>query len=286
MGVELLLEKIQISEGKNVDPAALLMFTCQVRNLLRFHQSMGLTGYPGRAELAKLFCSQGDAGMMLSSLSPLSSKNRKTTPRKTTILETPKIPTLSLSHIQQEIKKCHRCSLGENRLGQVIGNNPQRAKLMVVGDWSHQIGGKDDFSLHTLMGREEDTMLWKMMNAIGLGRESVFVTNVVKCCPTGAGVGAESVRLCRDYLGQEIASVRPEIILAMGTVAARVLVDKDAEEAPIVSLRGRFYPCRWAGCKSIRVMVSFHPCFLVENTEMKKMAWQDLQMVQRQLSIS
>lgn len=256
------MKKTQASSGKDLDSAALLTLTHQVRNLLRFHQSMGIKGYPGRAGLAGLFRNQQHAGM----LTPvIDHKNKK--------------PVISLSLRQQEIKKCRRCSLAGNRLGQVIGNASQEARLMVVGDWSHQQG---DFSPDILMGREEDTMLWRMMEAIGQGRQQVFVTNVIKCCPAEAKADSECIRFCTTHLDREISSVQPTIILAMGTVAAHALVDADA---PLIRLRGRFYPCRRPGCKSIRVMVSFHPCFLVHNPEMKKMSWQDLQMVQRQLSI-
>lgn len=275
-----MLEKTHISKGKKADPAALLMVIYQLRSLLRFHQRMGLTGYPGRAGLEKLFRSGKSVGVVSSSPG---SKNKKTTRATTAILQKTKTASRPLSLIQREIEKCSRCPLAENRLGQVVGNNPQRAKLMVVGDWSHQADREDEFSPRILMGREEDTMLWKMMNAIGVDRERVFVTNVVKCCPTGADIGGEPVRLCSDHLEREISSVQPKIILAMGKVAAYALVDA---EAPVVSLRGRFYPCRRPGCKSILVMVSFHPSFLAGKADMKKMTWEDLQMVQQQLSIS
>lgn len=247
------------------------MVTYQVRNLLRFHQVMGLSGFPGGKESGRLFSSRKTDPVVNS---PMRSRDEKS--MVTTAEKTPR----SLSSIRHDIAKCRRCPLGENRLGQVIGNNPQRARLMVAGDWSHQQG---DFSPHLLMGRKEDIMLRKMMAAIGQNRDRVFVTNVVKCCPADIGVDNESIRLCGEHLEREIASVQPEIILAMGTVAASILVDADG---PLVRLRGKFYPCRLPGCQSILVMVSFHPCFLAGNTEMKKMAWQDLQTVQRQLLIS
>ncbi len=272
------MKRIQTDDGKSVDPTALLILTYQVRNLLRFHQNMGLAGYPGHSGFAGLFPGRNGADMVFPAAGD--GKNRKMAADKP---ETTQKTAISLSLVQEEIKKCNRCHLAENRLGQVAGIGLQGAKLMVVGDWSHQ---KDNFSPRILMGREEDTMFWRMMAAIGQAREEVFVTNVVKCCPAGDDIDAdnEPVFSCTDHLEREIASVQPTVILAMGVVAAHALVvDGDA---PLVRLRGRFYPCRRQGCESIRVMVSFHPCFLVSNPEMKKIAWQDLQMVQRQLSIS
>ncbi len=271
------MKKTQINSGNSLDRAALLTLTHQVRDLLWFHQSMGIKGYPGRTGLANLFRNRNHTGVVAPAIRHKNKKPEKVTAKKS---ETAKMPVTSLSLSQKAIQECRRCPLAGNRLGQVIGRGSQEAKLMIVGDWSHQQG---DFSPDTLMGREEDTMLWRMMKAIDQGRQQIFVTNVIKCCPAEREVDKECIRLCTTHLDREILSVQPTIILAMGAVAAHILVDTDD---PLVRLRGSFYPCRRPGCQSIQVMVSFHPCFLVQNPDMKQMSWDDLKRVKRHLLIS
>jgi DNA polymerase len=143
------------------------------------------------------------------------------------------------------------------------------------------------------LGREviwdqnEDEMLWKMMAAIGLGRDDVYVTNAVKC---GQQIelrpGSEAERRCLVWLEQELRAVQPKVICAMGDIAANALLGR-TKPAPVARLRGKFYRCPWPGITA-PVMPPYHPgCLLMQpelvQIEMKRATWKDLQAIQRKL---
>ncbi len=123
-------------------------------------------------------------------------------------------------------------------------------------------------------------MLRKMMEAIGLTIEDIYVTNVIKCCPLDPLPDMTCASRCFAHLSREIAALKPHLILAMGEMAASRIL---ATSAPLVRLRGRFHPYRYPDSVPAKVMPTFHPRFLLANPEMKKMVWMDLQMIQRQL---
>jgi len=111
------------------------------------------------------------------------------------------------------------------------------------------------------------------------------VTNTIKCCPqTAQQPDRESEQHCLAHLRREIELLRPRIICAMGEVAARAVL---GSSEPVLRLRGRFHPYKYSGDagESTQVMVTFHPRFLLQYGDMKKAAWKDLQMVQRQLQV-
>ena len=183
-----------------------------------------------------------------------------------------------LQSLQQEVASCTRCHLAATRLGSVPGRGRIGCRLMVVGDWSSQ---DDKFSGEVLFGSDEDVMLWKMMAAIGLEPEEVYVTNCIKCCPDGGrSPDRECETSCFSFLSREIAVLRPSIICAMGDMAARVLTGR---KDLLVRMRGRFMGCRHDPSVPVAVMPTFHPRFLLRNQEMKIAAWNDLQAIRRRL---
>jgi len=147
---------------------------------------------------------------------------------------------------------------------------------MVVGDWSAQ---DDGFTGEILFGPEEDLMLGKMMEAIGLKPEEVYVTNCIKCCPAGGREpDSACATACFSFVCREIAALGPPVICAMGDLAAGMLTGR---KEPLIRLRGRFTGCRHAS--STVVMPTFHPRLLLRNPEMKKAVWSDLQAIRRRL---
>ncbi|MCI5210780.1 MAG: hypothetical protein D3910_18780 [Candidatus Electrothrix sp. ATG2] len=116
----------------------------------------------------------------------------------------------------------------------VLGRGNPRPRLLVVGDCL--IGAPAEKDL--MWGKEEDTMLWRMMQAIGLDQSSVYVTNAIKC-PQTVPVQAGSLmeQSCCTRLEKELHIIRPRLICAMGDTAARALLKT---KAPLVRLRGRF----------------------------------------------
>jgi Uracil-DNA glycosylase len=185
-----------------------------------------------------------------------------------------------LCRLRQEIDACRQCPLASSGQGVVHASGTADALLLVVGDYSAQSA---EFSAATLFGEAEDTMLWNMMRAIGLTPEQVYVTNAVKCCPPPSGTpGDDSIRCCCGWLMREIELVQPGVVCAMGEIAARSLV---ATQETLVRMRGRFHPGRRKDStgEPFQVMVTFHPRFLLKNVELKKAAWQDLQLVQQRI---
>jgi len=249
-----------------VDPLSAAFLTRQIRDFLRFHQNMGIDAYPvGEARTPFL-------QKKLSS--PLPRAKKKTAAAASAHLQ-PAAP--SLSAIQQEISDCRICMLAEKRHGQVAGYGSKNPRLLVVGDWSRQ---NESFAEKNVFGPEEDVMLWRMMDAIGLSRDDLYVTNVIKCCPTGVLPESICAGHCFVHLSREMAALKPGLVMAMGEMATAQLL---GSSVPLVRLRGRFHPYRYSDSSPSRVMPTFHPRFLLDNPQMKKMVWQDLQMVQRQL---
>jgi len=258
----------QSGPGKSVDPAALVLLSRQVRDLLRFHRRIGIENYPYPDGLRSFLeskqkpCGFHRPGKQSEAPAPLSRQAA--------------VP--SLDAVNKEIVECKECRLADQRLGQVLGQGRERPKLLVVGDWS----GQDVFCDELLFGRDEDVMLRKMMEAIDLAADDVYVTNVIKCCPFDTAPDITCARRCFAHLSREVAALNPRLILAMGEMAAGQLL---ASSAPLVRLRGRFHAYRYPDSAPAKVMPTFHPRFLLANPEMKKMVWLDLQMIQRQLQL-
>lgn len=248
-----------------------------LRTLLQYHQQMGIERYPLSPALRQSLCSDG---RRQARTDESGRQAAEAAPPKSAGAAQPGRSAAALRALHREIEGCRQCSLAAARQGLVHSSGPADAALLVVGDYSAQSAA---YSASTLFGEAEDTMLWNMMRAIGLTPEQVYVTNVVKCCPQPADLpGDDSIRCCRAYLMREIELVRPKVICAMGEVAVRALVEA---QGTLVRMRGRFHPGRQENSagEPIQVMATFHPRFLLQNAELKKAAWQDLQLVQRRI---
>lgn len=247
-----------------------------LRQLLRFQHALGIREYPLNEDVQR-FLKCADAP---------SRKGVPTSTRTVAVSPAPLVRVAEglsgdaiLAALQQEARQCTLCSLAENRLGTVVpGRGLSHSRLMVVGDWSSQAQVCDPA---ILLGADEDIMLWKMMEAIALRPEDVYVTNILKCCP-GAGQipDPECRESCFSYLVREIGAVRPRLICAMGDLAVRMLV---GSTEPLFRLRGRFALYRYQSANAIPVMPTFHPRYLLANPEMKKATWKDLLAIRQRL---
>jgi DNA polymerase len=245
------------------------------------HQQLGIGDYPLTPELRACLAKKGKNQQVVASpthvLQPLPPPP-SALPQSAAAAEFPD----RRASLNREIAGCGLCALVARRQGQVMGAGTAAARLLIIGDYSQQTDG---FSPNTLFGAAEDAMLWKMMGAIGLVPDEVYVTNAVKCCPQVAQPPEqESALRCLAYLRREIELIRPQIICAMGEVAAHAVL---GVSEPVVRLRGRFHRYAYGGETDdrIQVMVTFHPRFLLEYGDMKPAAWKDLQMIQRQLQL-
>lgn len=198
----------------------------------------------------------------------------------------------ALEELAQTIKTCTRCPLGATRLNAVPGEGNVDADVMFVGEGP---GYDEDRQGRPFVGRAGN-LLDKMIVAMGLTREQVFIANIAKCHPmtdpqhpekhgNDRAPNAAEIACCRKYLEQQIAIVCPKYIVALGSVSAKALIS-DAKS--LGALRGRFYNLALDNVtlpRPVQVLATFHPAALLRNPNWKKDAWKDLQMVMAELGL-
>ncbi len=187
---------------------------------------------------------------------------------------------VSLTDIAKEVSQCRACNLAEGRLATRAGRGGGRVRLLVVGSWL--IGDSDKpLPEETQFGLEEDRMLFRMLAAINVQPEQAFITNAIKCVVPGSiHPLAENARICLSYLHRQIALLEPESICTMGIMATRALLGLPQ---PLSQLRGKLHAFQADAGREIPVMATYHPSFLLQNPEMKKAVWLDLQSLGRQM---
>lgn len=163
---------------------------------------------------------------------------------------------------------CTRCRLAEGRTKVVFGSGNPAAELMFVGEGP---GADEDRQGLPFVGAAGE-LLTRIIQAIEMTRDEVYIANVVKCRPPGnRDPQPDEVAACRGYLEKQIALVRPRILVALGRVAAQTLLGNDA---PIGRLRGQ-----WFKVQGIPTMVTYHPAALLRNPALKRPTWEDMQQV-------
>jgi uracil-DNA glycosylase family 4 len=184
------------------------------------------------------------------------------------------------------VARCRKCGIGATRRNSVYGEGDPCAQLMVVGEGP---GETEDKLGRPFVGRAGE-LLDKMLLAIDLPREDVFICNTVKCRPTldtgqrlaNRAPTPDEMLNCRPYLEEQIAIVRPRVILALGAPAAKSFM---GEKFSITKQRGQWYD--WAG--GVPVIATFHPAYILRQTggamnEVKKLVWADLKQVRDRLA--
>lgn len=200
--------------------------------------------------------------------------------------------TAALAELADTIKNCSRCPLGSTRINAVPGEGNVDAELMFIGEGP---GFDEDRQGRPFVGRAGQ-LLDKMIAAMGLTREQVFIANIAKCHPmtdplhpekhgNDRAPNAGEIACCRKYLEQQIAVICPKYIVALGGVSAKALIS-DAKS--LGALRGRFYNLSLDSIKlprPVKILATFHPAALLRNPSWKKDAWIDLQMVMAELGL-
>lgn len=181
-----------------------------------------------------------------------------------------------LAGLAEDVRSCRRCALGEERANAVFGEGSPTARLVIVGEAP---GAEEDRTGRPFVGRAGE-LLTRMLAAIGLAREDVFICNVLKCRPPGnRSPRPDEACACQPFLQAQLEVLEPQVLLALGSHAARLLL---GTERGITALRGRFHqtPAGW------RVMPTFHPAYLLRNPSAKREVWADLQKVAAELGLS
>jgi DNA polymerase len=181
---------------------------------------------------------------------------------------------MTLEEIREEIGECTRCRLHEGRTNLVFGEGNPRARLVFVGEGP---GRDEDMQGKPFVGRSGQ-LLTKIIQAMGLKREDVYICNVVKCRPPNNRTPEQSeMDTCEQFLFKQIRFIKPEVIVCLGATAAKsILKTKDS----LGSLRGKFH--MYSGSK---LMVTYHPAALLRNPHFKKPAWEDMQVVMKELGL-
>lgn len=177
-----------------------------------------------------------------------------------------------LSALAAVASTCTRCRLSEGRHTVVFSSGNPAADLMLVGEGP---GAEEDRQGLPFVGPAGE-LLTRILQAIELKREDVYIANVVKCRPPGnRDPQPDEVAACRGYLEKQIALVRPKLLVALGRVAAQTLL---GDEGPIGRLRGQ-----WRQVQGIPTMVTYHPAALLRNAALKRPTWEDMQQVRDRL---
>jgi uracil-DNA glycosylase family 4 len=181
----------------------------------------------------------------------------------------------ALRAIQFEIGDCTRCALSRGRNKIVFGDGDPNARLMFVGEGP---GADEDAQGLPFVGRAGQ-LLNNMIAATGLKREQVYIANIVKCRPPQNRVPEpDEANTCSPFLFQQIDVIRPEVLVALGSTAATYLL---GVKSSLSGLRGRIHPCR-----GTKLVVTYHPAFLLRDPRQKKEAWQDLKLAMAELGLA
>lgn len=180
----------------------------------------------------------------------------------------------ALRIIQEDIGECTRCALHKGRNKLVFADGDPNARLMFVGEGP---GADEDAQGLPFVGRAGQ-LLNNMIVAMGLQREQVYIANVVKCRPPGNRTPEpDEANTCVQFLFRQIEVVQPEVIVALGATAATYLL---GQRQPLAALRGRVHSFR-----GTKLIVTYHPAFLLRDPRQKKEAWADLQIAMRELGL-
>ncbi len=181
---------------------------------------------------------------------------------------------------ESQVRDCRKCSLCETRTHTVFGQGSAQARLMFVGEAP---GFEEDRQGLAFVGRAGQ-LLTRMIEAMGLTREQVFICNVLKCRPPNNRTPAhDEIAACSPYLFEQVRILQPEIICALGAPAAQTLLGTG--EA-IGRLRGRFHDFRLPGAAAaVPLMPTYHPAYLLRAPGEKRKAWEDLQLIMERLGL-
>jgi DNA polymerase len=178
-----------------------------------------------------------------------------------------------LAAIREDIGDCQRCRLAGTRKTIVFGQGHPNARLMFVGEAP---GADEDEQGLAFVGKAGQ-LLTKIIEAIGLSREDVFIANVLKCRPPqNRNPEPDEVISCQPFLEKQIETIRPKVLVGLGKFGAHWLL-KTAE--PITRIRGRL-----GEYNGITVMPTYHPAYLLRNPGAKKDVWEDMKVVRALLN--
>ena len=187
---------------------------------------------------------------------------------------------LTMEEIAEKIKNCHKCRLSETRTNAVPGAGTFDTSVMFIGEAP---GRDEDLEGLPFVGRAGQ-LLDKILNAVEIDRKDIFITNMVKCRPPGnRNPNADEIDVCLPYLESQIALINPKIIVTLGSVPTKFLLNKNE---PISQLRGKWFS--WTG--GIKIFPMFHPSYLLRYAQTtpgspKELTWRDIRELKREITL-
>lgn len=177
--------------------------------------------------------------------------------------------------LESAVRQCTACELHRGRTQTVFGVGNRQASLLLVGEAP---GAEEDRQGEPFVGRAGQ-LLNAMLAAIGLTRHEVYIANILKCRPpNNRDPKPEEAELCANFLHQQIALIQPQLIVALGRIAAQRLLKTDT---PLGKLRGRLHPHPDTGTP---LVVTYHPAYLLRTPLDKRKAWADLLFIKKNIS--
>jgi DNA polymerase len=179
--------------------------------------------------------------------------------------------TEKLESIHTDLGDCRRCKLARGRNRIVFGDGNPKAKLVFIGEGP---GVEEDRKGQPFVGAAGQ-LLTRIIEAIKLSRNQVYICNIIKCRPPGnRNPEPDEIKTCFPFLERQIAAIQPDFIIALGTFAAQTLL---GTATPISRLRGRFHEY-----KGIKVLPTYHPAYLLRNPDKKRDVWEDMKMLMKE----
>ncbi len=174
-------------------------------------------------------------------------------------------PPESLEDVSKDLGECQRCPLFKTRTRLVFGVGDPRARLVFVGEGP---GHDEDQQGEPFVGAAGQ-LLTRIIGAMGLSREQVYICNIIKCRPPGnRNPSPEEIATCSPFLKRQLAVIQPDFICSLGTFATQTLLNT---QTPISRLRGQFHEF-----EGIQVLPTYHPAYLLRNSEKKRDVWNDM----------
>ena len=178
----------------------------------------------------------------------------------------------TLESIRTDLGDCRRCGLCDGRKNIVFGEGNHSAKLVFVGEGP---GYEEDKRGRPFVGAA-GKLLTKIIQAIKLTREQVYICNIIKCRPPkNRNPLPDEIKACFPFLQRQIAALKPDFICALGTFAAQTLLET---KKPISKLRSNFH-----NYNGIKVLPTYHPAYLLRNSDKKRDVWEDMKMLMNEM---
>jgi len=179
-----------------------------------------------------------------------------------------KMPS-ELKELKNIVLNCNLCNLSKTRTNIVFGEGNPHSKIFFIGEAP---GRDEDLQGKPFVGRSGQLLTKMIENVLNIKREEVYITNIVKCRPPqNRDPEIEEIESCKPYLLKQIDIIKPKIIVTLGRIAFKYLLN---EEIPITKARGNIY-----NFNGIKVIPTYHPSYLLRNPSKKKEAFIDLKLI-------